>query len=196
MLEEGICSASTVDRAQVHRLDRDGEAGRGRHDDALAREAHRRLQQLELHGELAGLLHPVAEHVAHARLDAHRLLAAPALRAVDLEAAAVDHEAQVVAVADPDEALQVLARLQGIGEAQLDVRLRGDDHARLVHGERVEARARRPPGPPCGRPRWGRRPSSSRRAEACSARSIPPTVKAWTRRFVSWVQATGSSRPA
>ena len=36
----------------------------------------------------------------------------------------------------------------------------------------------------------------SRRAEAASARSIPPTVKAWTRRFVSWVQATGSSRPA
>ena len=142
MLEEGTCKRLHRDRAQVHRLDRDGEAGGGRHDDALAREAHRGLEQLELHGELAGLLHPVAEHVAHARLDPHRLLAAPALRAVDLETAPVGHEAKVVAVPDPDEALQVLARLEGIGEAQLDVRLRGDDHARLVHGERVEPRHR------------------------------------------------------
>jgi hypothetical protein len=127
------------DRAQVDRLDRDGEAGRGRHDHTLAREAHGGLQLLEQHAQLAGLFHAVAEHVAHPRLDPQRLLPPPAAGAVDLEPAAVDHEAQVVAVPDPHQALEVLPRLERVREAQLHVRLRGEHDARLLDPEAVEA---------------------------------------------------------
>ena len=127
-------------RAQVHGLDRHREAGRRRYDHALAGEAHRGLQLLEQHLELLRLLHAIAEDVAHAGLDAHRQLSLPALAAVDLHPAAVDDEAQVVSLGDAQQALQVLAGLERIGEAQLHVRLGSRHRARVGDREGVEAR--------------------------------------------------------